>query len=172
MKRIAISAAALLALCACASEPAKTEAIKTATHTQLNDCAILELTPGREATGAYTRITHTGAPVDIVKAEVPSLSQRVELHSMEMKDNVMTMVELKDVTLKEGERVFKRGADHVMLFDLKGETVVGSTHTMTLHFSDGTQASCQATVKSMKEILEQGERQIEKEKAMQQHQHN
>ena len=104
-------------------------------------------------TGAFVHFHHTGAPVKLVRAEVPGVSARVELHEMVMQNGVMEMGPLKDLTLKEGERVFKKGGDHVMLFDVANKPKVGSKHTMTVFFDDGTQASCEAVVKSVKEVM-------------------
>ena len=96
---------------------------------------------------------HTGAPVNLKGAEVPDISQRVELHNMVMKNGVMEMGPLKDLTLNDGERVFKKGGDHVMLFDVKQKPAIGSKHTLTVFFDDGTQASCEALVKSVKDVM-------------------
>lgn len=123
--------------------------------TQLTHCVIQEVLPGRHATGAYLRIHHQGKPVDIVKAEVPSLSSRVELHSMEMRNQVMLMRPMTNLRLPAGERVFQKGGDHVMLFDIKQPPAIGSLHTLRLHFSNGSSASCTATVKSFQELVGQ-----------------
>ena len=137
-------AAALLAVQAQAAD---------ASHTELKDCAIQEVLPGKDMTGAFARIVHTGPAVDVVKAEVPSVSQRIELHSMVMKDGVMTMTQMTDVKINAGERVFKKGGDHVMLFDVAKKPEIGSKHTMTLYFSDNTKASCEAVVKSVQDVM-------------------
>ena len=70
-----------------------------------------------------------------------------------MKDNVMHMVPMTDVKINEGERVFKKGGDHVMLFDVAEKPAVGSKHTMTLYFSDNTKASCEAVVKTVQDVM-------------------
>lgn len=140
-------AASLAALPACAAGPA------AAPHTELKDCVIQEVLPGKNMTGAFLRFVHTGAPVDLVRAEVPGVSPRIELHSMTMKDGVMEMGKMTDLTLKAGERLFKKGGDHVMLFDIAQKPRVGSRHTLTVHFSDDTQASCQALVKSLHDLM-------------------
>ena len=145
----------LSALCAHAAD------VPTASHTELKDCIIQQVLPGKDVTGAYLRIVHRGAPVTLTKAEVPSLSPRVELHGMNMKDGVMHMHPLTDLQVPEGERVFKKGADHVMLFDIAQPPAIGSQHTLHVYFSDNTRASCQAEVKSFKELMqpqEQGHR--------------
>lgn len=122
-------------------------------HTELKDCVIQEVLPGKDMTGAYMRIVHQGAPVDVIKAEVPSVSGRIELHSMAMKNGVMHMVPLTNARISAGERVFKKGGDHVMLFDVTSKPAVGSQHAMTLFFSDNTQASCNAVVKSLQDVM-------------------
>ncbi|MGP1516977.1 MAG: copper chaperone PCu(A)C [Ottowia sp.] len=147
MKYVVVAAAALLAMQVQAAEPA------VATHTELKDCTMQEVLPGKDMTGAYVRIVHKGAPVDVVKAEIPTVSKRIELHSMAMKDNVMHMVPMTDVKINEGERVFKKGGDHVMLFDVAEKPAVGSKHTMTLYFSDNTKASCEAVVKTVQDVM-------------------
>ncbi|MBF1236127.1 MAG: copper chaperone PCu(A)C [Lautropia mirabilis] len=114
-------------------------AAETASHTKLTNCVIQEVVSGKDMTGAFVHFHHTGAPVKLVRAEVPDVSARVELHEMVMQNGVMEM--------------FKKGADHVMLFDVTNKPKVGSKHTMTVFFDDGTQASCEAVVKSVKEVM-------------------
>ena len=117
-------------------------AAEAASHTTLKNCVIQEVVPGKDMTGAYVTFVHTGAPVNLKGAEVPDISQRVELHNMVMNNGVMEMGPLKDLTLNDGERVFKKGGDHVMLFDVKQKPAIGSKHTLTVFFDDGSQASC------------------------------
>lgn len=144
-------AAACLPLLAQAADPASAPA---ATHTELHDCVIQQVLPGKSATGAYLRLVHKGAPVQLLKAEVPGLSPRVELHSMAMQNGVMHMHPMTDLQLLEGERVFKKGADHVMLFDIAQAPAIGSRHTLHIYFSDNTRASCQAEVKAFEALMQ------------------
>ncbi|MDO5057499.1 MAG: copper chaperone PCu(A)C [Lautropia sp.] len=149
MKQIVWTTAAVtvLGLQACAMAP------QAPTHTELKDCVIQEVIPGKDMTGAFVRFVHAGPAVEIVRAEVPSISPRVELHSMELKNGVMEMIPLTSPSLAQGERVFRKGADHVMLFDIARKPAVGSHHEMTVHFSDGSRASCTAVVKSVAEVM-------------------
>lgn len=124
-------------------------------QTKLENCAIQEVLPGKNMTGGFARFVHTGAPVEIVRAEVPTISQRIELHSMAMKNGVMEMIPLTNPKLEAGERIFKKGADHVMLFDIKENPKVGSIHKMRVFFSNGTLASCDAVVKSVEEVMKE-----------------
>lgn len=127
------------------------------TTTTVDNCAIQEVLPGKAMTGAFVTFHHEGPAVDIVSAEIPSITSHVELHSMEMKDNVMTMIPLTNPKLEEGIREFKKGADHVMVMNIPEDKMpkVGETHTMTFKFSNGTEASCDAIVKSIDEVMKE-----------------
>ena len=118
-------------------------AAETASHTKLTNCVIQEVVPGKDMTGAYVTFVHTGAPVNLKGAEVPDVSPRVELHDMVMNNGVMEMGPLKDLTLKEGERVFKKGGDHVMLFDVKQKPATGVAGEVL----------ADAVVKSVKDVM-------------------
>lgn len=152
MKQIVLMAAAAVVLQGCTSMPGA-DASKVATHTQLHDCVIQEVIPGKDMTGGFARFVHEGPTVDIVRAEVPGVSDRIELHSMAMVNGLMEMTPLTNPKLEAGERIFKKGADHVMLFDITNKPERGSRHTMTVYFSDGTHASCEALVKSVDEVM-------------------
>lgn len=127
------------------------------TTTTLEKCAIQEVLPGKNMTGAFVTFKHQGPAVNIISAEIPSITTHVELHSMEMKDNVMTMIPLTDPKLEEGTREFKKGADHVMVMNIPADKIpkVGEKHAMTFKFSNDTQATCDAVVKSIDEVMKE-----------------
>ena len=83
--------------------------------------------PGQLATGAFLDITSV-KDAALVKAESP-VAATVEVHAMEMKNNVMTMREVPKIDLPAGKQVrLAPGGFHIMLMDLKqpvknGETV-------------------------------------------------
>lgn len=131
-------------------------AVAETTVTSVDNCVIQEVLPGKAMTGAFVTFHHQGPAVDIIAAEIPSITSHVELHSMELKDHVMTMIPLTNPSLEAGIREFKKGADHVMLMSIPEDKLprVGETHTMTFKFSNGTEASCDAMVKSIDEIMQ------------------
>lgn len=139
----------LIALAVLASSSAFAE-------TKLSDCVIQEVIPGKDMTGAFLKFEHSGKPVQIESASIPSITSDVELHAMEMKDGVMSMIPLQNKELKEGERVFKKGGDHVMLMKIAADKFpkAGEKHTITVNFDDKTSASCEAEVKTVKEVIE------------------
>jgi len=83
--------------------------------------------PGQLATGAFLDIT-SARDAALVKVESP-IAATVEVHAMEMKNNLMTMREVPKIELPAGKQVrLAPGGFHIMLMDLKqpvknGETV-------------------------------------------------
>ena len=74
--------------------------------------------PGQNATGAFLDIT-SAKDAALVKAESP-VAATVEVHAMEMKNNVMTMREVPKVDLPAGKQVrLAPGGFHLMMMDLK-----------------------------------------------------
>ena len=123
--------------------------------TQLTDCVIQEVIPGKDMTGAFLTFTHEGEAVDIASVAIPSITDSVELHQMVMKGDVMEMSPLQDRSIAAGERRFKKGADHLMLMNIAPDKFPkkGDTHTITVTFSDNSTASCAAEVKSVEEVI-------------------
>ncbi len=125
------------------------------TINQLSDCVIQAPIPGKHMTGAFLQIKrHSDMATTITKVEVPSITTQAELHTMTMKDNVMSMSPMTDLTLK-GERTFRKGGDHIMLMQIPHDKLpkAGETHTITMHFADNSSASCEAIVKTPEEII-------------------
>jgi len=74
--------------------------------------------PGQMATGAFLDIT-SARDAALVKAESP-IAATVEVHAMEMKNNVMSMHEVPKVDLPAGKPVrLAPGGFHIMMMDLK-----------------------------------------------------
>ena len=74
--------------------------------------------PGQLSTGAFLDITSV-KDAALVKAESP-VAATVEVHAMEMKNNLMTMREVPKIDLPAGKQVrLAPGGFHIMLMDLK-----------------------------------------------------
>lgn len=153
MKKLSLLVLATLAQSALAQEKPQTT---------LQECIIQQPLPGKNMTGAFLKFHHQGADVMIQHAEIPTITPVVELHSMEMKDNVMSMIPLTDYTLKAGERVFKKGADHLMLMQIPDDKLpkAGEKHKITVFFGENPNdpnaysAECEAEIKTVEEIIE------------------
>lgn len=134
--------------------------------TRLENCVIQQALPGKNMTGAFFVIERDGSATDLVEVKIPSITPRVEIHTMVMKGDVMEMTLLEDKRIHEGERVFRKGADHIMLMDIPEAQLPkkGEKHVITAHFSDGSMASCRASVKTVEELMKKS---VEKEKDIQ-----
>lgn len=120
----------------------------------IENCVIQEVLPSKHMTAAFFTLKHTGETQKLVAADIPSIASLTEIHTMEMVGDVMKMKKLDDFELKEGDNVFKKGGNHLMLLDIKENPKVGSQHTITLTFNNGDKLSCEATVKTVAEIIE------------------
>lgn len=150
----AILASSLLAL---SLSNGLAHATDTSSTTILSDCVIQEVLPGRAMTGAFVTFNHQGETVEILEGQIPTVSEQIELHQMDMVDNVMTMGPLQNTTLEAGQRFFRKGGDHVMVMNIPEDKIpqVGETHTMTFNLSNGTTATCEALVKSLDEVMKE-----------------
>lgn len=126
-------------------------------HTELTHCAIQAPIPGKQMTGAFLHIVNHGKPVNIQSVTVPSITNKVELHTMSMKDNVMTMEPMTDFNVPSEGRVLRKGGDHIMLMDIPADKLpkAGEKHTITFSFDDGSSSSCDALVKTPEEIIKE-----------------
>ena len=130
-------------------------------ETKIANCIIQQPLQGKNMTGAFLQFEHKGSPVILSHAEIPSVTASVEIHSMEMKDNVMSMIPLTDNILNEGVREFKKGADHLMLMQIADNKLpkAGEKHEITVFFktaptaAESYSAKCEAEVKTVEEII-------------------
>lgn len=122
---------------------------------QLSECYIQEVIPGKQMTGAFFLLQHSGKAQKIVKAEIPSITPTVEMHDMVMKDNVMQMQQIMEYPLVDGENRFKKGSFHLMLMNIADDKLpqVGAHHTISLTLDDGEQVQCEAKVLTVAEVM-------------------
>lgn len=87
--------------------------------------------PGQKVAGAYCDIV-SAAPAALVKAESP-VAKVVELHTMKMEGEVMTMRAMPKIDLPAGKEVkLEPGGLHLMLVDIKQPLKVGEKIPLTL----------------------------------------
>ena len=92
----------------------------------------------QKATAAYMQI-QASQSLRLVEVSTP-LAERVEIHSMAMHGDVMTMRAVSELVLPQGQTVeFKASGQHLMLLGLKRPLSVGDSVPLTLSFvgSDG-----------------------------------
>jgi copper(I)-binding protein len=103
--------------------------------------------PNALATAAFMVIRNGGdKDVRVVKADNPA-SRVTELHTHLNEGGVMKMRPVPAIEIRaKGETALKPGGLHVMLIDLKGPLVEGTTVPITLTFDDGSVRKVDARV--------------------------
>lgn len=87
--------------------------------------------------GYLTLVNNGNKKITIVKSESPLFS-RVEIHSMEMKDGMMSMKKLEQVSIdSKASLKLKPGNLHLMLIGPKNRVLAGNKIPVTLHFKNG-----------------------------------
>lgn len=97
---------------------------------------------------AYMTIRNTGG-ADRLLAVQCDAAQAVELHTMEMKDNVMQMRPVEGIDVPaNGQVELKPGGYHVMLIGLKRELKTDETITVKLRFEKAGEVEVPARVRT------------------------
>lgn len=119
----------------------------------LSNCAIQETIPGAKATGAFLTINKAdNSPLSVVAAKTPNVTEHVEIHEMIMDGGKMVMSEIEAYPLKKGDNIFQKGGYHIMLMDMQKKLTAGENYDVTVVFSDGSEKTCKATVKTVKAL--------------------
>jgi len=123
---ILLSLIALLSVSASAAE---------ATQVTVQNAWVRATAPGQKVGAAYMTLTHNqnttfvGAYADI--------AGNIEIHSMEMKNNVMKMRMVDELPIVAGKpTTLAPSGLHLMLFDLKKPLKAGENAELTLCFKD------------------------------------
>jgi len=106
--------------------------------------------PGQPTGGAYLTIANKGKAADkLVGASSPT-AQKVEIHTMTMKDNVMVMRPVEGgLEIPAGETVeLKPGGFHVMFMGVKEAFKEGGAVPVTLEFEHAGKVEIQVPVKA------------------------
>lgn len=108
------------------------------------------LPPGVANTSAYMTLRNTGsAAVDLVGARSP-LAATVMLHDTMNHDGMLHMMHVDKASIPAGgELALASGGMHLMLMQLREQPAAGSTVELVLQFSDGSEVSVQAPVRSV-----------------------
>lgn len=126
-------------LAACKAETSTETVANTAAKTDvvITDSWVRENAPGQSVGAAYMTLN---SPQDstLVYVETPAAGT-VEIHSMNMENNVMKMRMLEELPLKAGKpEMLAPGGFHLMLFDLKAPLKAGENAVFKLCFKDKT----------------------------------
>lgn len=131
LKLIAVLSLPILTLLGACSTQAEVSNGKV----QISDAWVRQNAPGQTIGAAYMTLK---SPQDSKMVYVETnIASAVEVHSTTMKNGVMKMRMLDELTLKASEpQILAPGSFHLMLFDLKAPLKAGDEITFKLCFED------------------------------------
>jgi copper(I)-binding protein len=117
---------------------------------EVSDAYVRGLPPGVANTSAYMTLRNTGTTaVDLTGAR-SSMAATVMLHDTMNHDGMLHMMHVDKATIPAGgELTLVSGGMHLMLMQLREQPAVGSSVELLLQFSDGSELSVQAPVRSV-----------------------
>ena len=107
----------------------------------------LSAVPGRPAAGYFTLRGYAVSSKELVSVD-SRLAKRIELHTTEMRDGMMSMRPLGPVVTGDNDRSFAPGGDHAMIYGLSPSVQVGTTLPLRFRFKDGSSVTLQAQVRA------------------------
>jgi len=139
VRMLGFAAALSIIVGACADEtktPEKTAA--TEAVVEISDLHIMAPSAGRDVAGGGMKITATGGDFRLVSASSEA-AERVEMHTMEMEDDMMRMRQVEGFDIAAGETfVLEPGGPHLMLFGFDTKLQSGDTAEMLFTFEDAS----------------------------------
>ena len=108
--------------------------------------------PGQPAGGAYLTIRNNGAVADRFVSAASPVAARVELHTMEVIDDVMVMRPVKDgFEIAPGQTVaLQPGGKHLMFMEVSAPFREGATVPVVLTFETAGKLAIELPVRSAK----------------------
>ncbi len=132
-------------------------AAQTYAGVDITDCVIIEPAPGVNKTGLFFNAAFTvdeevkalrlPSPEAILGAEIPELTNEIQMHNTVVKDGVMKMQQFPKLFLKKDAVIkLERGGTHFMLMDLKKRPLAGEKYTVNLWLTYISDQQCEARV--------------------------
>ena len=134
LRTLMMSAFAALGLIACGAEPT-TPAKATATI-EISDLYVVKPSNGRNMTGGGMQITATGGDFRLISASSEG-AERVELHTMEMENDIMKMRQVDGLDISDGTTLsLEPGGPHLRIFGVDDTLQLGDETEMLFTFED------------------------------------
>lgn len=133
---LALAFGMTLAACANANDALHSSATHAATGLQVDHAWARALPPSVKTGAVYVHIHNQTETDDTLESVQTPIAEAVELHTVEKVDEVMKMVQLKEIRIAAQEHLMLApSAHHLMLFGLKQHLTSGTTFPLTLHFT-------------------------------------
>jgi copper(I)-binding protein len=108
--------------------------------------------PGQTVSGAFMTLVNNSATDYALTSVSFSGASTVEIHETNMDEGMMRMRKVSHVDIPaHGSAELKPGSYHIMLIGLEKDLKTGTTETLILTFSDGSQKSVEALVGTLSE---------------------
>ena len=134
LRLLLISIFATLGLIACGAEP--TTPAKTTATIEISDLYFVKPSNGRTMTGGGMQITAIGGDFRLVSVSSDG-ADRVELHTMEMENDMMKMRQVEGFDISDGTTLsLEPGGPHLMLFGVDDTLQIGDESEMLFTFED------------------------------------
>jgi len=123
---------------------------------EINDAWISDAPPSAKIRAGYLTMHNPGEHEIVIKSFSSKDFARIELHKTTLKDGMMKMEEIKNLTLKSGESIeFKPGGYHLMLFSPKEKLKKADKVRISVQLSGDETTFFTATVQKRGDDLQQ-----------------
>ena len=136
------------------SQPPDTAIVSTnaAGHVTVNKPWIRATARGQTVSGAFMTLVNNSATPCALTSVSFSGANTVEIHESSMVGDMMRMRQVDHIEIPaNGSAELKPGSYHVMLIGLDKQMKPGTTETLTLTFSDGSEKTVEALVGAISE---------------------
>jgi copper(I)-binding protein len=107
---------------------------------------------GGSNSAAYMTLINSGDTPDALIAAETDVAETVELHTVEMENEVMKMRPVPQIDVPaQGEQMLKPGGFHIMLLGIQHDLKDGETVTLTLTFEKSGTMDVVAPVQMLKD---------------------
>ncbi len=108
-----------------------------------------EAPPSAPVIGGFLKLNNHGDKVDALIAAESPISRHIELHNHMMKDGVMKMVKVDEISIPaNGSVALEPGSFHLMIFNPTQTLKEGDRFPVTLSFKNGGKVKVEMAVES------------------------
>lgn len=145
---VLVSLSVMINLSACDNSTNMDKQTNTAAQAiSISQPQIRATAPGQKVSGAFMRLSNASSTPFALTAASFEASETVEIHETSMDGKMMRMMQVEQIDIPaNGSVELKPGSYHIMLMGLSRQMKAGTTESITLMFSDNSQATIQASV--------------------------
>jgi len=117
----------------------------------INAAHIRATIPGTNVTSAYMSIENKSDETVVLTGASSSVSDRIEIHQHIMNNGMMSMRQVKQLSIKEQDQVILQPMGyHLMIFNVKKPLLPEENVSLTLHFANQKDVEVPIPVQSIK----------------------